>query len=164
MSVEEAPKRPVKRGDITREKAFDMLAEYISVAPEALLALPDPDSAVDAEGWSAKEVIGHLIDTAANYQQRFVRIQLEPLLSFPGFDPQGWVAVQRYAERPWAEVVALWVAVNSHLLHTVRGIAPEHLVKPCLIGHDKPCTPEWMIADYAGHLRHQLRRLGVIES
>lgn len=163
MSTEKAPKRSGKRGDITREKAFEMLASYLDLAPGALLALPEPDAQVDAEGWSAKEVLGHLIDAAGNYQQRLVRIQLEPLLSFPGFDPQGWVRVQRYAERPWPELVALWQAVNAHLLHTMQGVGPEDLAKPCLIGHEKPCTPEWLIADYAGHLRHQLRRLGVIE-
>ena len=163
MSAPERPKRPVKRGDITLDKAFEMLAGYIAAVPDALRALPAPDAAVDAEGWSAKEILGHLIDTASNYQHRLVRVQLEPLLSFPGFDPQGWVRVQRYAERPWEDLVTLWAAMNAHLLHTMRGIGPEHLAKPCLIGHDKPCTPEWLIADYTGHLRHQLRRLEVIE-
>jgi len=162
MSTENAPKRPTKRGDITLEIAFDLLEGYIEAAPDGLRSLADPGAQVDEQDWQAKEVLGHLIDTAGNYQQRLVRAQLEPLLSFPGFDPKQWVAVQRYAERPWEELVTLWTALNRHLLHTARGIGPEHLAKPCLIGHDKPCTVEWLIIDYTGHVRHQLRRLGVI--
>lgn len=156
-------KRLTKRGDITLDIAADMIAGYLVDAPPRLRALADPDAAVDAEGWGAKEVLGHLIDTAYNYQQRLVRIQLEPLLSFPAFDARGWVAVQGYAARDWEDLVTLWGAATGHLLATVRTIAPEHLQKPCLIGHDKPCTPEWLIIDFTGHLRHQLRRLGVID-
>src|SRR5216684_2725504 len=42
-------------------------------------------------GWSRKQVIGHLIDSASNNHQRFVRAALQPSLDFPGYDQDGSV-------------------------------------------------------------------------
>jgi hypothetical protein len=36
--------------------------------------------------WSKKEILGHLIDSAANNHQRFVRLQLTSRLDLPGYD------------------------------------------------------------------------------
>ncbi len=47
--------------------------------------------------WSASEVIGHLIDSAANNHQRFVRAQFRDELVFPGYEQEEWVRVQGYA-------------------------------------------------------------------
>ena len=52
-----------------------------------------------AEDWSASEVIGHLIDSAANNHARFVRAQAADDLLFEGYDQEAWVRVQRYNER-----------------------------------------------------------------
>ena len=35
--------------------------------------------------WSAKEIIGHLIDSASNNHQRFVRLQVADGLDFPDY-------------------------------------------------------------------------------
>jgi hypothetical protein len=34
--------------------------------------------------WSKKEILGHLVDSAANNHQRFVRLQLSPRVDLPG--------------------------------------------------------------------------------
>ncbi len=36
--------------------------------------------------WSKKEILGHLIHSAANNHQRFMRLQLQPEISLPGYD------------------------------------------------------------------------------
>lgn len=46
--------------------------------------------------WSKKEILGHLIDSAANNHQRFVRLQLAQRLELPGYEQEGWVSVQHY--------------------------------------------------------------------
>jgi hypothetical protein len=43
--------------------------------------------------WSKKEILGHLIDSACNNHQRFVRTQLSPGLEFPGYEQDSWVRV-----------------------------------------------------------------------
>src|SRR5262249_11867168 len=45
--------------------------------------------------WSKKEIIGHLIDSAANNHQRFIRLQLNQRIEIPGYDGDDWVRVQR---------------------------------------------------------------------
>ena len=46
--------------------------------------------------WSKKETLGHLIDSASNNHQRFVRMQLEPQISLPSYKQELWVGAQHY--------------------------------------------------------------------
>src|SRR5689334_3349251 len=64
--------------------------------------------------WSAKETIGHLIDSAANNHQRFVRMQMQKHLELEGYDGDEWVRLERYTDRPWLDVVNLWECYNRH--------------------------------------------------
>jgi hypothetical protein len=70
---------------------------------------PSPDR------WSKKEILGHLIDSACNNHQRFVRAQLEGGLTFPGYEQEGWVRCQGYATADWSLLVDLWAAYNRHV-------------------------------------------------
>ena len=80
-----------------------------------LLAMTDEQAAVrPAEGkWSAKEIIGHLIDSASNNHGRFVRAQLQDDLIFSGYAQADWVAVQRYQERDWTALGTVLAGVQS---------------------------------------------------
>ena len=51
-------------------------------------------------GWSRKQLIAHLIDSASNNHQRFVRASQQDELDFPGYDQAGNVAVQAPQEAP----------------------------------------------------------------
>jgi hypothetical protein len=109
--------------------------------------------------WSRKQVLGHLIDSAANNHQRFVRAQLAPSLAFPGYEQDGWVGRQAYQERPWVELVTLWAALNRHLAHVVARIDPESLERPCAIGSGAPVPLRFVAEDYVRHLRHHLEQI-----
>jgi hypothetical protein len=74
-----------------------------------------------------KEVFGHLTDLAENSLQRIVRLSLAPTLELPGYQQEGWVAVQHYADRSWDEVFALWRLLNLHLTHVIAHLKKEHL-------------------------------------
>ena len=64
----------------------DEFRETIDQATNRLLLIPNERSAIpNAEGkWSPKQIVGHLIDSAANNHQRFVRAQFGDDLVFPG--------------------------------------------------------------------------------
>jgi hypothetical protein len=109
--------------------------------------------------WVKKEILGHLIDSAANNHQRFVRAQLESPLVLSGYDQEAWVSVQRYRERSWAELVELWAALNLHVAAVIEGVPPEKLQTPCTIGDREPCSLEWWMRDYLRHLEHHLAQL-----
>lgn len=54
---------------------------------------PETSQQVPAQGkWSPRQIIGHLIDSAANNHQRFVRFALEDHPHLPGYAQDRWVA------------------------------------------------------------------------
>lgn len=109
--------------------------------------------------WSRKEILGHLVDSAVNNHQRFVRAQLQQELVFPSYEQEGWVAVQGYAERPFGALVLLWASLNRHLAHVVSRIPAERLLTPCRLGDGQPVTLELVARDYVRHLRHHLEQI-----
>jgi len=46
--------------------------------------------------WSLREIMGHLIDSASNNHQRFVRLQFGDMLDFPAYDGEEWIRTQEY--------------------------------------------------------------------
>lgn len=115
--------------------------------------------------WSLQEILGHLIDSASNNLQRFVRAQIsdhliEGTLRLPGYAQDAWVQVQGYRDRPWDDLVDLWVALNRHILHVIKRIEPSRLATSCLIGDGAPVRLELVLVDYVGHVKHHLAQIG----
>ncbi len=46
--------------------------------------------------WSKKEILGHLIDSAANNHQRFVRAVYQVADQFPTYDQNQWIRIQQF--------------------------------------------------------------------
>ena len=69
---------------------------------------------VQGGSWTKKEILGHLIDSAAINHQRFVRAQFTDDLVFDGYVQDDWVKVQDYQNRDWRELVELWHGYNRH--------------------------------------------------
>jgi len=140
--------------------AIDIVGILEAAVPR-LSALGDSGALAIRPGgsWSAKEILGHLIDSATNNHQRFVRAQLERELVFPSYEQDRWVAVQGHAERPFAELVSLWDALNRHVAHVVARIPAEKVETPCRIGDGPAVTLEFVARDYVRHLRHHLEQI-----
>ena len=119
----------------------------------------DSQKVVSPEKWSKKQVLGHLIDSAANNHQRFIRAQLGPELAFPGYEQERWVAVQHYQDESWNALVALWQHYNRHLLHVMARVPGDQLSRRCVIGDNDPVTLEFLIKDYVVHLKHHLEQI-----
>ena len=109
--------------------------------------------------WSPKQVIGHLIDSAANNHQRFVRAQQMPALEFPGYEQDHWVHCQRYEDRGWADLLGLWHAYNHHLAHVIVQIPEARRGVTCRIGANPPVTLGFVAYDYVVHLEHHLAQV-----
>jgi hypothetical protein len=150
------------------------LADFRQTVDEAaarLLACSDEDAArAPAPGkWSKKEIIGHLIDSAANNHARFVRAQSTDDLVFEGYDQDEWVRVQRYRERPWRDLVGLWQGYNHHMASLMASADPAALARPRAkhnldqiafrtIALDQPTTLAYFMCDYVDHMKHHLRQ------
>jgi DinB superfamily len=115
-------------------------------------------------GWSRKQVIGHLIDSASNNHQRFVRASLQKSLDFPGYDQNGNVSVQAPQEVDWLLLVSLWAAYNRYLAHVIAHLPDSKLQTPCRIGSGEPVTLAFLASDYVTHVVHHLKQVGAADS
>jgi hypothetical protein len=114
-----------------------------------------------AGGWSRKQLLGHLIDSASNNHQRFVRASLQNSLNFPGYDQNGNVRAQHFQLAPWPMLVSLWRSYNQFLAHVIAHLPESHLNTPCRIGAEAPVTLHHLATDYVTHLEHHLYQMGV---
>jgi hypothetical protein len=111
----------------------------------------------DPHEWSKKEILGHLIDSAANNHQRFVRAVNKVAARFPTYDQDEWVRIQRHNEAPWPSLFALWSAYNLHLSRVIECIPEDAESFPCNIRKEEPVTLKFVVKDYLRHLRHHLK-------
>ncbi|HET7220940.1 MAG TPA: DinB family protein [Vicinamibacterales bacterium] len=123
--------------------------------------------------WSPKEIIGHLVDSAANNHQRFVHAQLQDDLVFPGYAQDAWVDVQRYQDAPWPHLVALWREYNLHIARLMEAVPEKERLRPrsrhnlhqlawAAVPEDRPTTLDYFMCDYVDHLHHHVRQLSAI--
>jgi hypothetical protein len=149
-----------KMGTTMRETGAALRA-VVTEAAERLLAMPEAESVARPAPakWSKKEELGHLIDSAANNHQRFVRAQQAEELALPGYEQEFWVGAQGYADAPWRELVALWRGYNLHLARVIERIPAGCAERRLVIGGGQPATLEFVVEDYLRHLKHHLGRL-----
>ncbi len=141
------------------KKTAKEIHDTIIKAKPLLLEISSAKSAEkpDAASWSPREVIGHLIDSACNNHQRFVRAAQKAAGDFPAYHPDSWVAVQHYNEAEWPQLVELFCLYNLH--HVLTRLPGAVLQNPCNIGKERPVTLEFVAEDYVSHLRHHLDRV-----
>ena len=144
----------------------DLSRELLRVTDEIeprLREVSDKDSAkpVLTGGWSRRQVIGHLIDSASNNHQRFVRAMLADALEFPGYDQAGNVRVQAVQEADWLLLISLWASYNRYLAHVIAQIPEDRSGIICRIGKGEPVTLGFLATDYLAHMLHHLRQIGL---
>ena len=142
------------------------LLSVIDVAEPRLREIGELESAkpVLPGGWSRKQVLAHLIDSASNNHQRFVRAVQQDSLDFPGYDQEGNIRVQAPQEADWLLLVSLWAAYNRYLAHVIAHLPASKLDTPCRIGSREPVTLGFIAADYLTHLVHHLRQIGAADA
>jgi hypothetical protein len=142
------------------DTAIARLAVLLEEIPPRLLAFDEAMAGAPAPGmsWSRKEIVGHLIDSAGNNHQRFVRAQYQARMSFPRYVQDQWIAAQGYGERPWAEIVELWQQYNRHLLHVMRRVPAAAFGNVCVVAEDEPSTLGHHMVDYVHHMEHHLQQ------
>jgi hypothetical protein len=112
------------------------------------------------DGWCAREVVGHLIDSACNNHRRFILGQTPGLPKFDGYDGDAWVARQHYVDESWADIVAFWTAYNRHLRHVIARTPAEHLLMSAVDPDGSgQVTIGFLMEDYVGHIRHHLEQV-----
>jgi len=109
--------------------------------------------------WSKKEELGHLIDSAANNHQRFVRMQIENNLSLLQYKQDDWVKLQRYHSLAWREIVQLWQVYNTHLLHIMKHIDESKMGNVGTFPEYGTKTLQFLLDDYVDHMELHLKSI-----
>ena len=137
------------------------LHQLVEGVKKELLELSEPSVSrrPSPEKWCAKEILGHLIDSAMNNHQRFIRAVNSGGLEFPGYDQDHWVRVHRYYDAIWLELIQLWTSLNRFIAHTLQEISIDDLFTKCWIGDGEPVSLEFLIGDYIRHIRHHLGQI-----
>jgi hypothetical protein len=110
--------------------------------------------------WSKKEVLGHLIDSAHNNIQRFIRGQYEKNPKIV-YDQDLWVSLNNYQNSLNWELVDLWKLLNRQIIQILKSINTNNLKSTCDIGNNIQDIKsiQWLVEDYVEHLKHHLKQL-----
>lgn len=134
-----------------------MLRETIDRELPGLRALTDEYATRPPKpgSWSPKQELGHLIDSAANNQMRFIAASTEGVFEGAGYAQDRWVEAHGYQDLPWMEIVEHWYLYNVLLAHLIARIPQAHMDNRCVVG-SATMTLGFVITDYVRHLRHHV--------
>lgn len=120
---------------------------------------PDPGARENDQGWSIKEVLGHLVDSVANNYQRIVRYLPQGHLDFPPYDQEQNVRRADYATFDYDQLLALWYAYNRLMLHMLARIPAADLGSTTAYSGSPPVTLRQSVPDYYAHMENHERQV-----
>jgi hypothetical protein len=143
------------------QTSIDRLIYLTRIIPELLDRIPDEEFSLKPgkEKWSKKEILGHLIDSASNNHQRFVRIQFEdvPVISY---DQNLWNSHSYYYDLDKNHLIHFWEIYNRHLAEIVKRIPAEKLSRTSKTRDDRETvTLQFLFIDYVSHMEHHLKQM-----
>lgn len=102
-------------------------------------------------GWTRKQILGHLCDSAAINRVRLVRGILDDHFDGADYQQERWVELQGYLHLPWKVLVSLWRTENRVLSQLVQRTTEKDLQKEISVGGQSYNISAW-IEDYLAHL------------
>ena len=141
------------------QTTIEHLKKIIRIYTKRLESLPDETYAwkPQPEKWSKKEILGHLVDSAQNNIRRFIVAQYEDTPTIL-YAQDHWVRFTGYQSYDTRELIALWNALNRHIVAILTNMSPESAQRKCAMG-GQPQTLKWVAADYCNHLLHHLHQI-----
>lgn len=141
------------------EESINRLSYIIHEAPKLLMGIGEKKMLLkpSIDKWSKKEILGHLIDSATNNHQRFVRAQFEMNPEIV-YDQNLWNKFNFYQEIDSIQIINFWTIYNKQILEIIKRISPENLKKQVKI-NDNLLPIDFLIVDYVEHLEHHLKQL-----
>ncbi len=142
------------------DEAIHKLTAIVKEYPERFKNIPEAKFSFkpSPQKWSKKEILGHLIDSAANNHQRFIRVQFEdkPEISY---DQDMWVFYNHYNDIPSEQLIHFWAAYNLQLIEVMKRLPSENLLRECKMRDGNHLTLDYLVNDYVVHLQHHLNQI-----
>ncbi len=101
-------------------------------------------------------MLGHLIDSACNNHQRFIRLQQSKEVSFPVYEPNEWVDRGGYNDVTWQLLIDLWANYARVLAALVERV-PENLMANRW--KEMGLTLKLIADDNVVHMNHHLKQI-----
>jgi hypothetical protein len=146
------------------KKVIDRLQEHINIVPSKFLKYSEDElrRKPSPSKWSKKELLGHLVDSAANNHHRFIKIQFMPSPFFvEGYAQNDWVRIQNYNEKDSEQLVNLWKVYNEHILFIMQNTPDQNL--DIKLNAEQPFenadTLFFLIKDYVDHMDHHFKQI-----
>ena len=140
--------------------SLDRLTWILENLPAKLAAIPEEQWSFKSspEKWSRKEILGHLIDSAANNHQRFVRIQFEctPTIRYQQND---WNYYSYHQLQETKLLIDTWKQYNLFLKGILQHLPATALNREGIGGEGVPFTLDYIVEDYVNHMEHHLRQI-----
>ena len=134
-----------------------MQKEFVSFlmnVPEEKLVAKEPGR------WSAKEIIGHLIDSALHNLVRFTESQYQPQpYMYRDYDQNALVLINDYQNQPTEDLLVLWLSLNGRISKVIEWLPESSLESKILLTDGKMVTIKYLITDYGQHLNHHLNHI-----
>lgn len=139
------------------------IQQYIHVWEERLTQLPDEviSNRRNRQNRTIKQILGHLVDSAANNHQRIVRLQYNKELVFPDYqqDNDLWVALQDYQHADWETTIQFWKYYNLHIMQIIQPVDQSKLDNSWKNFEGNTVTLREMIDGYLGHIELHLSEI-----
>ncbi len=110
------------------------------------------DGKLGLDKWTLKEIVGHLIDSASNNHQRFVRLQIDKVIELPGYSAEEWVSISNIQNLDYSFLVGFWKMYNKFLINLIKNIKPISMKNVWRIKDGEEYTLKFLIEDYFTHM------------
>lgn len=132
------------------------ILRYINTWEQQLIDLPVDTITKkrNKQNRTIKQILGHLIDSAANNHQRMIRLQYNEKLDFPDYqqDNDLWIALQDYQRADWNTTIQLWKYYNLHMIQVIKSVDHTKLDHSWQSFEHISVTLRQMIEGYSGHM------------
>lgn len=115
---------------------------------------------LNPEKWSKQQELGHLIDSAQNNIQRFIRVQYEESVHIM-YHPDNWVSMNNYQNSNTKELIDLWFLLNKQVIAILEKMPEEQFERLMCFDKDPAVknTTSFIAEDYVKHMEYHLESI-----